>query len=114
MQMGGIEAAKEEQEPEEKITEGWRKLEGQREDRWREALVRAREMNDRLEPETVLRIRLSHGISLCRISIFLPRPSSLDIYGLCFSRATLAAIRGLRTPVALSKGGETFHLNLTK
>jgi len=30
---GGIEATKEEQEPEEKITEGWRKLEGQREDR---------------------------------------------------------------------------------
>lgn len=30
--MGGIEMAKEEQEPEEKITEGWSKLGGQREE----------------------------------------------------------------------------------
>lgn len=28
--MGGIEAAKEEREPEEKITKGWRKLRGTR------------------------------------------------------------------------------------
>lgn len=31
--MGGIEVAKEEQEPEEKFMEGWSKLGGQREER---------------------------------------------------------------------------------
>lgn len=87
---------------EEKTAKGWRKW-GNKD--WREAIIRARgtRKTDRLEPATVLRIRLSHGISLSVFPVPLAVHCGVPTVLVFYAPSQQLAVSGRESPFRRAK-----------